>query len=377
MKKRLKLLITSVGSFVGSNLLDVLEYQPFRRRERVNLVGTNSIACVPNNFRCDRCYLVPETRSTEFQEKITAIVSIEKPDLVLHGRDSDTDVLATIMESKPDLAQRSASGSIKAIRCAVDKWETSQFALRHDLPFPDSFVVGKTGSISALEKFSRKVGYPMIGKPVEGYASKGVYFVRNFDEAETLAAYGNYIFQEYLGDAKTLDTYFDTFQAGIPLFSNAPNIFHHSCHIIISPHGRFSDVFVTKNIHEAGVTVGMSKVAEPKLEELATSYAKAIYKEGGYGPFTIQFRKDKFGAWKAQEVNLRTNGNTFPRFLMGQDDLGIIVNNMLPDADFPIYGGLNKAEHYSIGKIPHCHMMHHDDVNSLESSLVWNSIASD
>ena len=222
-KKKLKLLVTSVGSLVASNLIDVLEHEPFRRRDLVHLIGTNSIAGVPNNFRCDRCYLVPETRSETFRGRLAAIIAEEQPDLILVGRDADTEVVAQLMESSAFLARQSPCGRFDAVRCALNKWESWQFALRHALPFADSFVVGKSGDFSELEKFSQKVGFPMIAKPIEGSASKGVYYVRDLDDARRLAAL-DYIFQEYLGCPETLYAYFECFQPGIPLFAVAPTL---------------------------------------------------------------------------------------------------------------------------------------------------------
>jgi len=94
MEKKIKMLITSVGSLVGQNIQDVLEYPLFKRRDMVDLIGTNSIAINPNNFRCDRCYLVPNTGTPDFINKIKQIISTEKPDLILSGRDEDTETIA-------------------------------------------------------------------------------------------------------------------------------------------------------------------------------------------------------------------------------------------------------------------------------------------
>lgn len=369
--EKLKLLITSIGSLIGSNLLDVLEYQPFRRREMVHLIGTTSVADEPNNFRCDRCYLVPETASDGFLCRLASVIGEEAPDLILHGRDADTKAVAQLLDSRSNLSIRPPCGSSKAACYALNKWQTWQFALRHNLPFAESFVVGKSGDLSELDDFTRRVGFPMIAKPIEGFASRGVYFVRNLDETRMLATFENYIFQEYLGQRQLLEEYFESMQMAIPLFASAPNIYHHSCSTVISPQGKIANVFVSKNDHVAGVTMGFRKVEHRELEEIATRYAHAMYEEGGYGPFSIQFRQDKGGAWKAQEVNLRANGNTFPRFLMGQDDLGLLVNDMFPEFDFPVYNPPQEASGYLIRKSPHCYIVRQDDLHRLEADKVW------
>ena len=55
------LLILSVGSLVGTNILDAVE--AFRPDLRV--IGINSEAEALNNFRCDRVFLAPPAHQAE------------------------------------------------------------------------------------------------------------------------------------------------------------------------------------------------------------------------------------------------------------------------------------------------------------------------
>jgi len=93
----MKLLITSVGSLLGQNVLDGIE----SRRNLVNVVGMNSIADNPRNFRCDTVYLVNNTNQPEFLDEFLEIVEIEKPDLILPGRDEDCVFLADFKSKHP------------------------------------------------------------------------------------------------------------------------------------------------------------------------------------------------------------------------------------------------------------------------------------
>ena len=69
----MKLLLSSVGSLVGQEILDVLEAPGCSRRHLVEVIGTNSVAAAANNFRCDRCCLVPETAKPEFDFQRTRV----------------------------------------------------------------------------------------------------------------------------------------------------------------------------------------------------------------------------------------------------------------------------------------------------------------
>ena len=63
-----------MGSLVGQNILDVLEYAGASRRSLVEVVGTNSLPDSPGNFRCDRSYLVPESGAPDYAERIASIL---------------------------------------------------------------------------------------------------------------------------------------------------------------------------------------------------------------------------------------------------------------------------------------------------------------
>ena len=373
MKKKIKILVTSIGSLVGQNIQDVLEYPNFRRRENVELIGTNSIPACPNNFRCDRCYIVPNTNTQEFKEVLIQILLKEKPDLILSGRDEDTETVAVLLENHKEILGKLPYGKSITLRYALNKWETWKFCEQYNLPFASTFVIGKSGGLDELKAFSEKYEYPLIAKPIQGYASKGVFFVRNWKEAVLISEYKDYMFQEYLGDGSSLAKYFAQMNGLIPLFAHVPDVFHHSCHTVINPDGSFDPVFISRNEHDSGVTVGFKKVDNPVLEKLTINFIHALYNEGGFGPVTVQFREDKFGNWKAQEMNIRTNGNTFPRFLMGQDDIGLIIKSVLPEIDFPIYNVKEETKQFVIGKILTSYIMLPNEIAELKETKSWNA----
>jgi hypothetical protein len=371
MHRKIKILITSVGSLVGQNIHDVLEYPIFYRRDIVEIIGTNSIAGSPNNFRCNRLYLVPNTNTEEFITELTRIILNEKPDLILSGRDEDTKAVALLLENNKEITAKLPYGSSETLSFALNKWETWQFCERNNLPFASTFVLGKSGNIMNLEQFTKAFGYPMIAKPIQGFASKGVFYIRSWDDVLVAAKLDDYMFQEYLGDAKSLEAYFTKMDGLTPLFAHAPNVFHHSCHTIIFPDGSFDPVFISKNEHDSGVTMGFRKVENKELEQIMIRFINAIYKEGGFGPVTVQFREDVNGNWKAQEMNMRTNGNTFPRFIMGQDEMGLIINAILPGIDFPVYQADANSSHFLVGKTLSSYVMHPEDISVLNNQKFW------
>jgi hypothetical protein len=374
MKHKLKILISSVGSLVGTNLLDVLESQYCYRRDLVYLIGTNSIANSINNFKCDKCYLMPTTATPDFTRRMTDILRKEKPDLILNGRDEDAEAIALILMDNPDLKAKLPYGKLHTIRYALNKWETWLFTQKYSLPFANTFVRDKSGGVSELKSFAEEAGYPMIAKPVEGFASIGVFFIRNWQEAEYAFSLEDYLIQEYLGKPDAMDDYFRMMDGPTPLFANAPDVYHHTATTFISRNGSISKVFTSKNVHKNGATIEFHKLYIEELEALGLAYAKAIYQEGGYGPLGAQFKLDRNNNWKAQEMNMRANGNTYPRFLMGQDDVGLIVNEFFPDFDFPQYQPDEKEVGFFIGKTLTASKLSIEDLKGLENRKVWEFI---
>ncbi|MCK0472940.1 hypothetical protein [Halalkalibacter sp. APA_J-10(15)] len=370
MDKKIKILVTSIGSLVGQNIQESLEFNASNRRDKVNLIGTNSIAESPNNYKCDYCYLVPNTSTNEYELIIKKIIREVEPDLILSGRDEDTEAIYRIMESNPDLKGKVPYGNLDTLLFALDKMKTWEFSKKYKLPFAESIEVKKNSDKKSYLDFIKKVGFPLIAKPVRGYASKGVFFIRNNEDINFVLELDGYMLQEYLGDPELLETYFRLMEGPIPLFSHAPNVIHYSCHTILAPNGEIAPVFISKNEHDAGRTLGFTKVENKDLEKLTLDYANALFKEGGAGPVTVQFRKDRNGKWKAQEMNMRTNGNTFPRLMLGQDDIGLIIKYFVSDFDFPILK--NKDENnYLVSKSLLSNFINSNEIETLRTTKKW------
>jgi carbamoyl-phosphate synthase large subunit len=372
MSNRIKILVSSVGSLVGQNILDVLENEYFYRRNLTEIIGTNSIEESPNNYRCDKCYLLPNTSTEEFKKKLVEIIKYEKPELVLSGRDEDTETIAKIIRNNNLDFTKTPYGKISSLTIALDKWESWKFTQKYNLPFAATFRINSPSDKKKLDEFISNYGFPLIAKPVQGFASKGVFFINSKEEALATLENQNYILQEYLGNGETLSSYFNSAKGPVPLFIHAPNIHHFSCHIIISPNGEFSSIFISKNEHNSGITMGFRKIFNHELEDLTKRYASAIYKEGGYGPLTVQFKADKNNIWKAQEMNLRTNGNTYPRFLLGQDDLGLIIKGIFPEKQFPIYNFDKNPFNYVVAKTLNSNILNKNEIEMMKNELKWS-----
>jgi len=331
----MKLLITSVGSLVGQGILDVLESPGRSRRSLVTVIGTNSVADAANNFRCDRCYLVPQTVATEFPARMREILATEGPDLILCGRDEDTFALSRLKAEAPALPGTLPIGKPEGALIGLDKWQTWLFARKHGVPFAETFMPGTSGDAAALESFCREYGYPLMAKPVRGFASIGVHFLQDAGDVRTVTERGGYLLQEYLGNGKALESYFASFKGPVPLFAHAPNTVQHSCMTVIGPSGDAGPVLCLENHLDYGMATRLTRVSDSSLEEVTRVYARALAADGVGGPMNLNVSRDRNGACKALEINLRNTGSTYPRFLMGFDELYLIARAYVPHVHFP------------------------------------------
>jgi hypothetical protein len=369
--KPLRLLLTSVGSLVGENILNVLDFPGFSRRSLVYVVGTNSLPDAAGNFRCDRCYLVPPTRGADYPTRMQEILMKESPDLILCCRDDDTLALSQLKHLHPDLPGVLPVGSPQAALIGLDKWQTWLFARKHGLPFAESFMLGESGDEAALEAFCQRVGYPVVAKPARGAASRGVYFVRHADDAQLIAQESGYLFQEYVGDPRDLERYFASLRGPPPLFAQLSAAGYHVSHAIIRPTGNVVTMLVTENQTTFGHTNLNRRVIDPALDAITSDYVRALFQEGGMGPMNVQFRRKSSGSWRALEINLRTS-SMLSRLLMGVDQLHQIISAFLPNVSFPELHLDGTETCDLVRKHYYCHPVFNPQVSTLKCMGVWS-----
>lgn len=336
MSQKFKLLILSVGSLLGQNILDVLA----RRRERVTVIGTNSQVENPRNFRCDRLYRLPEMRQQEvFGQEFQALLEREQPKLILPGRDDDVVFLADFKANNPSWSNALPCGKVEIARIIRDKFLTYTWATEHHLPFAHSFVYTSSQDRSALNQFIQEAGYPLIAKPRDGFGSRGVYIIPNEKVLQPLLELNNLLFQEYLMPPDDLSEHLKRYTIAPPLFFQIPEQHQYAAQTLISPDGHLHKKYTSVSTMVLGRCERLERIEEPDMQTLLEDYAKVLYQAGWLGPLNIQCKRDRQGQWKVHEINLRMSGGTSARLLTGYDELGHLLNTFYPEFNFPDLSG--------------------------------------
>lgn len=331
--KTFKILQLSVGSLLGQVMLDVLE----ARRESVTVIGLNSVAEVPANFRCDRVYLAPETAHQQaYLPYFEKILHQEQPDLILPGRDEDVCFLAHFRANHPQWESVIPCGDPVLAEKIIDKYETFLWSQQQGLAFAESLLY-QSKDTATLERFVKQTGFPVLAKPRQGFGSKGVFFLQSMAAIEQMAtANGDLFLQEYLGDPSFLAPYFEIYHQAMPLFFQIPETQQFAAQGLIAPDGKIGAVFCSQSTMVMGRTERFCTYTNPDLEQLFLHYAQALRDSGWRGSVNVQAKPHaKTGQWKAFELNLRMSGGTACRLNLGFDEMHNLLQAFYPAAGFP------------------------------------------
>ena len=323
-----KILIISVGSMVSQNILETLKH----KRDQLYVVGTNASADAPL-YDCDKIYLTPlsELPPSDYADALSKVITDEKPDVVIPGRDIDVIILAMLKERFPDIADRFVAGAADLAQLMEDKWLSYEFATKEGLPFAETMIYDWTNNKEGVISFAEKHGFPLIAKPRKGFASKAVSFIVNQDQLSKIPSDGTMIIQEYLGDgSKIIDFHKQINQDSLPLFYSLEEV-KYSMQMYVGKSGDLKGSIVTKHAMKNGVSAAVHIFENHGLDELIDTYYKGFARNGWYGPINVQLQKSsKTGELRAYEFNGRFTGATAGRYILGYDEVGFALEELSP-----------------------------------------------
>ena len=323
--KPFHVLLLSVGSLIGQNVLDCLA----NRRSKVRITGLNSESRNPRSFMCDRAYKSPLSASDGYKEYIIEIVKKEKPDMIMPGRDADVLLLAELSELSEDMRKRIPGGSLNAARIIGDKWESYNFAVRYGLNFAPTLLPDHSKPREIID-WAQSVGYPVLAKPLHGFGSNGVRII--YEEGELIRLIekkeGGLILQKILGPgsswAVSVKKIKEDMGSGVPLFTCLADDNQYSSEMVIKPDGSLGKIMTCKNLMIMGKCEEAEICDDPDLLMISQNYACSIAKEGWRGMFNLQCRKTESG-FHAFEMNGRLSGSASARGWLGYDEMRELI----------------------------------------------------
>jgi hypothetical protein len=356
-RRRFRLLLMSVGSLVGTGLLEGIEALG---RERFELIGMNSEAGAVNNFRMDVCYLSPPARQrSALLALLDELVHRHAPDLIVPMRDDD--VVALSHWARGREGARALVGSVAMAEVIRDKWASFTWATASGLPFARSAV-----DAAGVAKLRDEVGLPLIAKPREGFGSNGVRMLLTDEHLALALSAGDQIVQEPIDPSPMLT--FDAIKGGMPLWYAPIQPGSPLALCLLDESGcRFLAAWWSR--HVRGAALDTILLQEPALEELAMGYAKAAWRDGWRGLFNIQARRNAAGAYVPIELAGRFMGGTNALHRLGIPVTAIVFRQFIPSFDLdarvaPLF------EARAVKQVV-THLIHREQETTLLGTGVW------
>lgn len=362
MKKTI--LITSVGSLVGQNVLDSLHIN----RKYLRIVGTNSEEAASGNFRCDRTYLVsPAASEDDYIASLEDIIEKEKPDLMIPGRDDDIIILARLKEQMPKYRDNFLTGPEHFAHIMDDKVKSYQFAQQYGLPFAPTINSSAENAGTEVKKMIEKFGFPIIAKPSKGNGSRGIWVVTNQSQLDKVINEPDFAIQPLFGQQNIeLDTTF-----GIPFMWEVPEKSLHAVQVLISKTGEVGPSLGFTSEMVGGKCERMDLNEDPELLEVANKFASYAAKEGWRGTFNIQFKKDPKYGLQAIEMNGRFSGGTSARYYLGFDEVTWVLKDWLGEdalTSNPVPAGIELVK-----RSLHDYGLKKSDMQTLKEKKIWDA----
>ncbi len=319
--RRFRLLLMSVGSLVGTGLLEALEALG---RDRFELIGMNSEAGAANNFRMDTCYLSPLAAARdELLALLGELVDRHDPDLIVPTRDDDVVALAHWASGRQ--GARALVGSVAIAEAIRDKWSSYRWATDHGLPFARSAI-----DASGIEQLRQRVGYPLVAKPRQGFGSHGVRLLLSDEHVAATLAAGDQIVQEPIDPAPMLTP--ESLKRGMPLWFAPVQPGSPLALCLLDEDGcRFLAAWRSR--HVRGAAVDTVLVRDASLERLAMDYASAAWHDGWRGLLNVQARLNDAGQYVPIELAGRFMGGTSSLHRLGIPVTAIVLRRFIDGFD--------------------------------------------
>jgi carbamoyl-phosphate synthase large subunit len=320
-----RILLLSGTSLVGQSVLACLA----DRRSEIRIATTSSAPEEPTAFDFDLAYVVPETRRCPEQHaaRFAEVLADFRPDLVIPCRDDDVIFLAAQRARAPTMARRFLCGDPAVAAAIFDKLDSARFCALHGLPFVPTLDAGD--GLEAARRFAARHGFPLLGKPRCGFASRGVRLILDERQLAQACAQPDLVLQKYLGDTGAVRQLAeDITRFGVPLFHTLEQE-KLSVQASIAPEGEVTDVFAFVNAMRFGRSEAVRGADDARLVAAGRSWAAAFSGAGWRGPLNVQGQRNADGTMTIFEFNGRFTGSTAARLLLGYDEVGVALRDWL------------------------------------------------
>lgn len=292
MNKKINILVLGVGGNVSQGIMTAVRLADIPNR----LIGT----CISHEslglYFCDSAYISPYADDELFLPWLINICQNEKVDIIFSGVE---EIIVKLEENRDILQVLSVvfiSSSLEVLKIGNDKFLTCEWLRKNGLNYP---LYALSSDVKALDNLVRKVGFPLVAKPIAGKGSSGVMVIKSVGELHNIP-HSNYIVQECLGD--------DDSEYTVGCYINKERLLENM--IVMRRTLKYGTTFKAEIVHDRSI--------ESECRKICSRF-------GAVGPLNIQLRIHK-GKPVCFELNVRFSGTTPLRARWGFNDVKAVLD---------------------------------------------------
>ncbi len=277
-------------------------------------LGTNPLAF--GAYDCDQHVETGSIYDPDYVDRLIEICLAHGIALLIPGLDDE----ALLLARNEERLTQAGIGAIVAGSSLIELCRDKQRLCRELDAAGQLFVKTWSQQDLAGEIAAGKTVFPLIAKPRDGCASRGVLIVR--DAGDLVRVPGNHILQE-LAIPHPEDPYYDRFMVQLDQGIN-PQLSELSIQLVTDQQGRLIGRMVSHNRLNNGVPIEVIPFEDASVWEALAPLLPKLVARGLRGPLNIQGRKTANGL-KLFEMNPRFTGITGLRALMGFNEVAACV----------------------------------------------------
>jgi nucleoside-diphosphate-sugar epimerase len=307
--------ITSVGSGVGQAIVDSCRLSGLP----LHLTGYGNNPLAFGAFDCDSRKILPLIYSPEYVGALLEACRADGVEILLPGLDNELMLLARNIERFRQAGTVVAVSGAKLLELCRDKalmWrELSQI----------SAAFTRSYTRASLQEAVGKglIRYPLIAKPLAGFASRGIFVIRNESDLDRVA--DTHVVQEIAAPAASdpnRDRFLQALHDGEIL-----QLSEISAQIIVGRGGREIGRFLSCNKLNNGVPMEIVPLDAPEVWSEIDKLLPYFRQAGLLGPLNLQGRLTDEGP-RFFEMNARFTGITGLRALTGFNEVGALIADL-------------------------------------------------
>ncbi|MCC5797754.1 MAG: NAD-dependent epimerase/dehydratase family protein [Methylophaga sp.] len=310
--KTINVAITSIGSGVGQSIIDSCRLSSLPLKTFG--YGINPFAF--GSYSCDEQRILLGIYADNYLDELLRICEQDHINILIPGLDDELLLFADNIARFQSIGVAVPVSSRSLIELCRDK-ELMSDVLN---AYGDCFVKSYSKSQLKLLAAQDMVNYPLIAKPLSGFASRGLLIVMDASDIDRVK--DNDVVQEIAAPSKT-DSNHNVFMKALQRREVA-QVSELSLQVVIGKNGNELGRYASYNRLHNGIPIEIIPADVPEVWAVVERFLPVLHEYGIYGPLNIQGRITDSGP-KFFEMNARFTGITGLRAMSGFNEVEAII----------------------------------------------------